>query len=91
MSQLFVKKLVLRENDLLELPDSIGNLKPLKELHIQSNRLQLMPLGISKLDIFNSKSILKTDNNLWLPPLAEAIKIGLNNLLNYLTCEAYEM
>jgi hypothetical protein len=50
-----------------------------------------MPLGLSKLDIFNSKSVLKTDNNPWLPPLAEVIKIGLNNLLNYLTCEAYEM
>ena len=81
----------MRDNDLIELPDEIGMLKNLKELHIQANRLQLMPLSMSKLDIYNIKCILKTENNFWVTPLAEATKIGLNHLADYLTSEAYEL
>jgi Leucine-rich repeat (LRR) protein len=38
--------LVLRDNNLIELPEEIENLKQLKELHIQSNRIQLLPKTI---------------------------------------------
>ena len=76
---------------MIELPDEIGNLKNLKELHIQSNRLQFLPLTMSKLDIYNAKSILKTENNFWVASLGEATKIGLNHLADYLTSDAYEM
>ena len=44
----FQFQLVLRDNDLFSLPKEIGNLGRLKELHIQGNRLTVLPpeLGI---------------------------------------------
>ena len=53
-------KISLRDNDLLELPMDIGNLKNLKELHIQSNRLQLFPQSTGKVKKLKSKAVLKT-------------------------------
>jgi hypothetical protein len=44
---LFVQ-LVLRENDLVELPKEIGDLSRLRELHIQGNRLTVLPPEIGK-------------------------------------------
>ena len=40
---LFLFQLVLRDNDLISLPKEIGELSRLKELHIQSNRLTVLP------------------------------------------------
>lgn len=41
-------QLSLRDNDLISLPKDIGDLGQLKELHIQGNRLTVLPpeLGI---------------------------------------------
>lgn len=39
----FNLQLVLRENDLIELPKEIGELTRLRELHIQANRLTVLP------------------------------------------------
>ena len=36
-------QLVLRDNDLIELPKEIGELTRLRELHIQGNRLTVLP------------------------------------------------
>ena len=47
----FVLQLVLRDNDLVELPKALGNLTRLKELHIQNNRLMVLP---PELGVFNS-------------------------------------
>jgi Leucine-rich repeat (LRR) protein len=44
---LFVQ-LVLRENDLVELPKEVGDLSRLRELHIQGNRLTVLPPEIGK-------------------------------------------
>lgn len=40
---------MLRENDLLELPKEIGDLHRLRELHIQGNRLTILPPEIGLL------------------------------------------
>ena len=40
---LFLLQLVLRDNDLVELPKALGNLTRLKELHLQNNRLTALP------------------------------------------------
>lgn len=40
---MFLLQLVLRENDLVELPKEIGELTRLRELHIQGNRLTVLP------------------------------------------------
>lgn len=39
---------MLRENDLIELPKEIGELQRLRELHIQANRLTILPPEIGK-------------------------------------------
>lgn len=39
----FILQLVLRDNDLIELPKEIGDLARLRELHIQGNRLTVLP------------------------------------------------
>ena len=42
------------------------------------------------MDLFNNKSIFKAENNPWIYPIAEAFKIGLNHVAEYLTSDAYE-
>lgn len=46
-------QLVLRENDLIELPKEIGELTRLRELHIQGNRLTVLPpeIGTSRFQV----------------------------------------
>ena len=39
----FVLQLVLRENDLIELPKELAELTRLRELHVQGNRLTFLP------------------------------------------------
>ena len=39
---------MLRENDLLELPKEVGSLSRLRELHIQGNRLTVLPPEIGE-------------------------------------------
>ena len=41
-------QLVLRENDLVEVPKEIGELARLRELHIQGNRLTVLPPEIGE-------------------------------------------
>ena len=43
MNFCFCLQLVLRDNDLVELPKALGNLTRLKELHLQNNRLTALP------------------------------------------------
>ena len=43
MYMLHIFQLVLRENDLLSLPGELGQLQRLRELHIQGNRLTVLP------------------------------------------------
>ena len=44
-------QLVLRENDLIMLPKEIGDLSRLKELHIQSNRLTVLPPELGRFPV----------------------------------------
>ena len=42
---------MLRDNDLTSLPREIGQLKQLRELHIEGNRLQVLPPEVGKTDL----------------------------------------
>jgi Leucine-rich repeat (LRR) protein len=42
---------VLRDNDLVELPKEIGELSRLRELHIQGNRLSVLPPELGMLAV----------------------------------------
>jgi Leucine-rich repeat (LRR) protein len=46
---------VLRENDLISIPKEIGELVRLRELHIQGNRLTVLPPEIGKYCSFKTK------------------------------------
>ena len=54
-------QLVLRENDLISLPKEMGELTRLRELHVQGNRLTVLPpeLGIIKKYIIWVKKFVK--------------------------------
>lgn len=79
----------LRDNDLLELPREVGELSRLRELHIQNNRLTVLPPDLANLDLQSSKSILKMEENPWVQPIAEQYLIGINHVLDYIKSEAY--
>ena len=42
-NSVYVLQLVLRDNDIVALPAEIGELNRLKELHIQGNRITVLP------------------------------------------------
>ena len=45
-----ILQLVLRENDLVSLPKEIGELIRLRELHVQGNRLTVIPPEFGKFE-----------------------------------------
>lgn len=81
----------LRDNDLLDIPREIGELQRLRELHIQSNRLTVIPPEVGTLDLSSNKSVLKMEENPWVQPIAEQYLIGISHVLDYIKTEAYRM
>lgn len=49
----------LRDNDLLELPREIGELTRLRELHIQNNRLTVLPPEVGMCDALRANQLLQ--------------------------------
>lgn len=84
-------KLGLRDNDFLELPREIGELSRLRELHIQNNRLTVIPPDIANLDLHGNKSVFKMEENPWVQPIAEQYLLGISHVLDYIKTEAYRM
>ncbi|KHJ76680.1 leucine Rich repeat-containing domain protein [Oesophagostomum dentatum] len=65
--------LVLRDNDLLAIPREIGHLSNLKELHIQGNRLTILPPELGLLDLIGNKQVLRLEHNPWVPSIQVCI------------------
>lgn len=82
--------LVLRENDLVMLPKEIGELSRLKELHIQSNRLTVLPPELGNLDLVGLKQVFKADNNPWVPPIEDQLRIGVSHVFDYIRTDTYK-
>ena len=55
---MFLLQLALRDNDLIEIPKEIGELPRLKELHIQGNRLTVLPPEIGMFVIFYVQNVI---------------------------------
>ncbi|EEB10596.1 Ras suppressor protein, putative [Pediculus humanus corporis] len=85
----FPPQLVLRENDLIEIPKEIGELTRLRELHIQGNRLTLLPPEIGNLDLLSNKSVFRLENNPWVTPIADQLQVGIPHVLEYIKTETY--
>lgn len=81
----------LRDNDLLELPRELGELTRLRELHIQNNRLTVLPPEIADLDLLGQKSVLKMEENPWVQPISEQYLLGISHVLEYIKSDAYKM
>lgn len=84
-------QLVLRENDLIELPKEIGELTRLRELHVQGNRLTILPPEIGNLDMSSNKSAFKFEGNEWVTPIADQLQLGIGHLMEYLRSETYRV
>lgn len=82
---------MLRENDLIELPKEIGELSRLRELHIQGNRLTILPPEIGNLDMISNKAVFKLEGNEWVTPIADQLQVGIGHLMDYLRSETYRM
>lgn len=84
-------QLVLRENDILELPKELGELTRLRELHVQGNRLTILPPELGNLDMSSNKSVFKFEGNEWVEPIKDQLRLGLNHLMDYLKSDTYKM
>lgn len=42
------------------------------------------------MDLFSTKTVFKLDNNPWLEPIAEAYKVGITHLGDYLQSDSYD-
>ncbi|NXA71863.1 RSU1 protein, partial [Thryothorus ludovicianus] len=82
--------LSLRDNDLISLPKEIGELTQLKELHIQGNRLTVLPPELGNLDLTGQKQVFKAENNPWVTPIADQFQLGVSHVFEYIRSETYK-
>merc|ERR1712119_243231 len=82
--------LALRDNELVDVPQELGELQGLRELHLQGNRLTVLPPTLGSLDFLSSRSILKLDNNPWVPPIEDQLMLGVSHVIEYIRTETYK-
>ncbi|CAK9303928.1 unnamed protein product [Gordionus sp. m RMFG-2023] len=80
----------LRENDLILVPKELNQLTKLKELNISGNRLSVLPPELSEIESLANKQMLKMDNNPWLPPISDQLRLGVNHVINYIKTQTYK-
>ena len=83
--------LALRDNELVDVPQEIGELSGLRELHLQGNRLTVLPPSLGSLDFLSSRSILKLDNNPWVPPIEDQLMLGVSHVIEYIRTGLYSI
>ena len=62
----------------------------LRELHLQGNRLTVLPPQLGQLDFLSSRAILKLDNNPWVPPIEDQLILGVSHVIEYIRTETYK-
>merc|ERR1711902_19247 len=82
--------LAIRDNELIEIPEEIGALSNIRELHLQGNRLTVLPPSVAQLDFQSSRKILKLDNNPWVPPIEDQLILGVSYVIEYIRPETYK-
>ena len=56
----------------------------LRELHLQGNRLTVLPPSLGSLDFLSSRSILKLDKNPWVPPIEDQLMLGVSHVIEFI-------
>ena len=84
-------QLVLRDNDLIALPKELGLLVRLRELHIQNNRLSVLPPELGSLDLTSQRSVVRMDGNYWVPPIADQLQLGVSHVIDYIRSDTYKL
>merc|ERR1712080_667138 len=82
--------LAIRDNELIEIPQEIAEITGLRELHLQGNRLTVLPPSLGSMDFLSSRSILKLDNNPWVPPIEDQLALGVSHVIEYIRTETYK-
>lgn len=77
-----------RDNQICSISSNIGCLKSLKELHLQGNRLRLLPPELADLEELD---VLKIDKNPWILPIADTYPLGKRHLFNYIRSSTYRI
>ena len=80
----------LRTNCITSNFQEIGELSNLRELHLQGNRLTVLPPQLGQLDFLSSRAILKLDNNPWVPPIEDQLILGVSHVIEYIRTETYK-
>lgn len=83
--------MVLRDNDLIALPKELGLLTRLRELHIQGNRLTVLPPEVGSLDLASQRSVVRMENNPWVAPIADQMALGISHVLDYIRSDTYRL
>ena len=75
---------------MIEVPEEIAALTNLRELHLQGNRLTVLPPQLGQLDFLSSRRILKLENNPWVPPIEDQLIMGVSHVIEYIRTETYK-
>ena len=63
----------------------------LRELHIQNNRLTILPPELGALDLTSPQSVVRMDGNYWVPPIAEQLQLSVAHVFDYIRTESYKL
>ena len=56
---------------------------------LQGNRLTVLPPQLGQLDFLSSRSVLKLDNDPWVPPIEDQLVLGVAHVVEYIRTETY--
>nr|AAW27262.1 SJCHGC02104 protein [Schistosoma japonicum] len=62
----------------------------LKELHLQNNRLAVLPPELGVLDLCGPKQVAKLSGNDWVSPIEDQLQVGLSHVFDYIRSETYK-
>lgn len=82
---------MLRDNDLVALPKEMGHLARLRELHIQGNRLAVLPPELGALDLASQRCVVRMDKNPWVAPIEDQLALGISHVMDYIRSDTYKL
>ena len=56
---------------------------------MQGNRLTVLPPQIGQLDFLNPRSVIKLDDNPWVPLIEDQLVLGIGHVIEFIRKEEY--